>query len=1420
MKPLTAYFGIFLFSTCMVMNTVQICVAQKASFWFEQLQLPDGVAGSLEIAEDSVGFIWIGTGNGLYRYDGYSFTNYSHDPSYPYSLSSNWVETLYVDGESTLWAGTFGGGLNRFDPQNGTFTHFRHDPENPASISNDSVTVIMEDHQGHLWVGTQHGLNRMDRKTGSFTRFMYDPDDPTSLSNDQARAIFEDSKGTLWIGTNEPWSRGGDNPGPGGLNRFDRESETFIRYLHDPNDPNTLGSNHVMCIFEDSGGTFWVGTWDNGLHTMDRESGVFIRHEYDPEDPGKLGPPFWDFQTEVGGVRFIYEDNQGAIWMGGIGHGMVRYDPLTAELLRFKPDPDTPGSLASVTVWSMYESRDGMRWTTGLGGLNKIHPSQKPFEHVTLTPKHSHNIINVLGVGNSGMLHVNALFPVNTLVRFRHHKNENPSYLALSKITSKEIAIRAIAQTKDGTLWVGEGDRTRRKGGIYQLDEKTDEFIPVWVGTTNTGIEIGNVVYIFEDSGGLLWFGTKWTGLIYMNRETGQMGQYTHNPENPGSLSHSDVTTIYEAPSQPGVIWIGTEGGGLNRFDKKTETFTRFQNVPGNPNSLIGEYITSIYEESPGRLLIGTHKSGLNLLDVKNNTFTHFTSYNSGLSDNNVSCILGDKNGQIWIGTAKGLSRFEPESRSFYTFGARHGVRAFPYVSSCVCDRAGNLIFGGINGITVFNPDKINPAGSPSPVVFTNFIVEGQSVLPGPEEPLQTPIWKSREIRLPYHKTTFSFEFATLDFRDPKSNQYAYILEGFDTDWRDAGSLNRADYSQVPYGEYTFRLRAANSEGIWNMEGASIQVSILPPWWHTWWAYSGYLILIGGSIYLVYKYHLNHRLQEAEAHRLRELDAVKTKLYTNITHEFRTPLTVILGMAHQVVHNPDEHLEKGMKMIVRNGQNLLTLVNHMLDLSKLESGKLSLQFHHADVVSFLGYIVDSFHALAESKGVRVHFISAAEPINMDFDEVRLQQVVANIIYNAIKFTPKGGHVYVSTDTKNESFVLKIKDTGIGIAEADLPYIFDRFYQADDSHTRHGEGTGIGLALTHELVKLMKGTIAVKSKIGYGAEFEVVLPLRFFSDPETSIKVPLVSMDKETNHEYAIPTDMAQLPDLITPSYNEYGSAHVLIADDNEDVLGFVASCLKNEFAVDIAKNGQECEDLAFNKTPDLIVMDVMMPFKDGFGVCKTLKTDERTSHIPIIMLTAKADLESRLEGLEQGADAYLTKPFEKKELLLRARKLLELRRQLQQHYRLSLEDSLSGNPPQDQESPNTTTNSNILQNADKETQSLPLTNSLDHAFVIKVRNTIESHLEDPDFDVEKLCRFLALSHSQVHRKLSALTGLSATHFIRYLRLVKAKEMIINSGYSISAIAYDCGFNDPSYFSRVFKQEFGVSPQVWREQKAV
>ncbi len=544
------------------------------------------------------------------------------------------------------------------------------------------------------------------------------------------------------------------------------------------------------------------------------------------------------------------------------------------------------------------------------------------------------------------------------------------------------------------------------------------------------------------------------------------------------------------------------------------------------------------------------------------------------------------------------------------------------------------------------------------------------------------------------------------------------------------------------------------------------------------------------------------KIASLAAVRLQEIDALKTRLYTNITHEFRTPLTVILGMTQQIKDKPAAYLQEGLNMITRSGQNLLNLVNQMLDLSKLESGHLSLHYQQGDVVNFMKYIVESLHSLAESKGLQIHFISDLEQLTMDYDETHLQQVVSNLLSNAVKFTPKGGNIYVSLSIQSQTFSFKVKDTGVGIAEADLPLIFDRFYQVDDTATRHGEGTGIGLSLTRELVKLMNGTISVKSQQGKGTEFQVVLPIHHVADKKAkneqlSILTPIIDISIADDAPLSINQEFFTEKPL------------VLIADDNADVRAYISSCLSTDYNLLIAKDGQECEELAFEHTPDLIISDVMMPFKDGFEVCQTLKTDERTSHIPIIMLTAKADIDSKLQGLEHGADVYLMKPFNKEELLLRIKKLLELRQQLQQYYRSTM-DSIGFVIAR-----NEATEGGKRQTTEKIISSA---NNADNAFVIKVRTLIEVNLNNSDFDVERLCRDLLLSPSQVHRKLTALTGLSTNNFIRYVRLLKAKEELVqNAHFSIAAVAYDCGFNDPAYFSRAFKQEFGVTPQAWREQ---
>ncbi len=1323
----------------------------------------------LSILAAKSGNLWFGTnGGGAAKYDGHNFSIFTKNEG----LGNNNVSCLYEDENGNLWFGTWGGGVTKYDGQ--YFTRFT----TKEGLSNDYVFSITGDRSGDIWIGTlEGGVSKYDGK--NFTHFTT----KEGLGFNSILSIIEDTSGNLWMGTDG-----------GGVSKYDGKSFTNFTIKEG------LSHNIVTCITEDKKGNLWFGTQGGGISKYDGQSFTHFTQ--------KEGLPN-DF------VLSVIEDKSGYLWFSTWGGGVVKYD-----MQNFTHFTVLKG-LPSNNVQSILEDKSGNLWFGG-DGISKY--NSQGVRHFTKKEGINFSVQGIIedksgnlwiGTYGGGMLNYDG-------ENFTQFTEKDPGY---------SNSVTSLLIDKSGNLWFGSWG-----GGVVKYDGQNFTHF-----TEQEGLSINRVTSIKEDKIGNLWIGTDFGGVSKYDGKN-----FTHFTTKEG-LSHNIVSCIEEDKNDN--LWFGTKGGGVTKFDG--QHFTHFTKKEGLSNVVL-----SITVAQDGNLWFGTLGSGVVKYDGKN--FTYFTE-KEGLSNNNVWSIMEDKSGNLWFGTGTGLSKLTHDRQAEIAGKTKretikeNDTFFINYTAEDGLNNTGKSIFEAKNGaiwvgtgdkLTVFHPEELKSDTVAPNLQLTNVALFNENIPWADLAHKKDTSFMLRNgvkladyqldsvskwynapqgLSLACNDNYLTFHFTGITLQSPGMVKYQHRLEGLEDKWSALTTQTEATYGNLPSGTYTFKVKAMNREGVWSKELRYL-FTIRPPWWRTWWAYLCYIVLIGGTMYTFYRFELKQRLQQAEALRLKELDEVKTKLYTNITHEFRTPLTVILGMAQQVLDNPKDHFREGLKMIIRNGQNLLTLVNQMLDLSKLESGKLTLHYQRADIVSFLEYIVESFHSLAENKGVQLHFIPEAEQLIMDFDEVRLQQIVSNIISNAIKFTPKGGHVYVSSSINKDRFILKIKDTGIGIAEADLPLIFDRFYQSDGTHTRQGEGTGIGLALTRELVKLMDGTIAAKSYKGKGAEFEVTFPLWQISNfDETPQKASLLTTNKIV--ETAALMDDGALssltPQVLTDKSSTSDRPHILIADDNEDVRAYIAACLKNDYVVEIAKNGQECEDLAFQTTPDLIVLDVMMPFKDGFEVCKRLKTDERTSHIPIIMLTAKADMDSRLEGLEQGADDYLTKPFHKKELLLRIRNLLELRRQLQQYYRLSLETSLSELHPFLPESPTPTPGSIISTAADEgsKSPSIPLANSLENAFVIKVRKTIEAHLDGTDFDVEKLCRSLAMSHSQVHRKLSALTGLSATHFMRYVRLVKAKEMITSSGYSIAAIAMDCGFNDPAYFSRVFKQEFGVTPQGWREQNA-
>jgi len=651
-------------------------------------------------------------------------------------------------------------------------------------------------------------------------------------------------------------------------------------------------------------------------------------------------------------------------------------------------------------------------------------------------------------------------------------------------------------------------------------------------------------------------------------------------------------------------------------------------------------------------------------------------------------------------------------------------------------------------------------------------------------------------ITLPYDKNDLTLEYVGIHFDNPEKIQYQYKMEGVHEDWVQVGTERTARFNNLKPGNYIFKVKAANADGVWSKTPTSLAITILAPWWWTWWTKIIYLILVILGSYAFYQFQLKRKLEETERVRLQELDMIKTKMYTNITHEFRTPLSIIQGMSEQLEGN-----EKTKETIQRNTFNLLNLVNQMLDLSKLEAGNMRVNLVQNDVVNYLSYLTESFHSMAASKQIKLHFLPKESVIYMDYDPDKLMKIMINLLSNAIKFTDSGGDVYVQVEqfikeksasrtlssgsTKNR-LLIQIKDTGIGIPSAEIPHIFDRFYQVDDSTTRKGEGTGIGLAYTRELVKILKGEIEVTSEVTKGSIFSVFLPIQraapmIFPDATQDL-IQKVNLQQDSTEKLADAFDTGSNLPL------------ALIVEDNRDVKAYLVTCLGKKYQLAFAENGTEGIEKAIQLIPDLIISDVMMPEKDGFELCETLKKDRHTSHIPIILLTAKADVDSKVLGLQKGADAYLAKPFNQDELLVRMEQLIVLRKQLQIRF--------SG----------TKGKKSLVDKQKIQTTKF----ALEEKFINQVNQIITEHLEEETFDLNQLSKELGMSASQLYRKLKAITGKSTAIYIRFIRLERAKELLHSTQKTVSEIAYQVGFKELAYFSRCFSEEYGVSPSQIRK----
>ena len=834
--------------------------AQMNDITFQRISLEQGLSQSIvtSIVQDSRGFMWFGTEDGLNIYDGFGFEVIRNDPNDPNSLSYNQITTIYEDRSGEFWIGTFNGGLNRYNIKTEQFTRYQNDPNNPNSLSHNIVRAIYKDSDGILWIGTDSGLNRFipnSKENGNgesgptFVHCQNDPDNPNSLSHNTVRTIYEDRSGTLWIGTN------------GGLNQLVKNSSKssqkdcvpfFVHYKNDPNNPNSLSQDTIRTIYEDRSGTLWIGT-EGGLNKLIRKSykngqkesvPTFIRYQNDPNNPNSLS------NDEI---YSIYEDRSGVLWIGTNGGGLDRFDREIEKFTHYQNDPRNPNSLSYNEIRSIFEDRSGNLWIgTYGGGINKVDRGKKQFLHYK--PDHDNpNSLNeeiIWGIyeDRSGILWIgthggglNKFDRKNNL--YTHYLSDPNDPNSLSNNT-----VRLVIEDTSGILWIGTNG-----GGINRFDRESEKFTAYQHDPDNpSSLSHNEIRALYQDRSGTLWIGTRGGGLnkLIPGRHEGAPPTFIHyryDPDDPNSLSNDFIRTIHE--DSLGILWIGTLGGGLNRFDRKSEIFTHYRTNPNDSNSLSNDYIFSIHEDHEGILWLGTFGGGLNKFYSSDGTFKYYTE-KDGLPNDVIYGILEDDQHNLWLSTNNGLSKFNPKMETFRNYNMGDGLQSneFNGGSYFKSGRSGEMFFGGINGFNAFYPENIKDNPYIPPIVITSFRKLNEEVK------FNKPISEIKELKLSYRDYVFSFEFAALDYTAPEKNRYAYKMEGLDKEWIYTDSEKRfANYTTLSPGKYTFKVKGSNNDGIWNEKGTSIIIKITPPLWKTLWFRTLFILFVSGFLFILYK---------------------------------------------------------------------------------------------------------------------------------------------------------------------------------------------------------------------------------------------------------------------------------------------------------------------------------------------------------------------------------------------------------------------------------------------------------------------------------------------------------------------------------------------------------------------------------------
>lgn len=1354
------------------------------SLKFKHLTVENGLSNNQinTIIQDRYDFMWFGTEDGLNRYDGYNFKVFRNISSDSTSLSDNSIWSLLEDSEGNILIGTKSGILNKYDPIMDKFSRIEFQsiiqPEN-------SIKTLYEDSKGNIWIGTyKKGLYRLDRKTKKVDHWSRDRNDSNSLSHNYILSILEDKNGKIIIGTYI------------GLSIFDPKNPQngFTTYYKGKNNLNNLSANLIWQLTQSpiDSNIIWVST-HNHLTKLNINKYSFDRFEI--PNPQNL-----QYGTSTGYI--IEQINNGQrVLLSDSYSGLLKINLTTNKVSRYTHVNDNSQSIISDQINKILLDRSGVLWLATEHGIsystNKVSlfNSEEINDKIELLSKKN---ITALCKVNDRKFYLGTTNGIYSLENIGNNFSVNKlPYL-------QNYHIWSLAATGENEVWAGTYGK-----GLKQININNG-IIKDWIlynSKTNSRALFYNKT-LLADNSGAIWIGFWGVGVGRIDPNNGRYNNWLNEPDNKNSLSHNDVWSIEE--DRFGRIWLGTQGGGLNLFENGG-IFHNWLEDDDSTNSLSSNSIFCLaeskidIENNQTLLWIGTN-NGLTKLILDNrsdssiyNFDTHFQSYSvkDGLSNNLINSIIVEDDGNLWLGTGSGISFFDVKKQTFLNFSSEDGIIGTSINPDAALKFKNYIIMGSNNGLNIFDPKNISLSDYKPNLVFTDFQLFNKSIKITGNDILKKSLIKTDKIELDNDQDVFSIEFAALDYNSPASIKYAYKMEGFDNDWIESSHRRFVTYTNLDPGRYKFKVKSTNADGVWVVNETSLNIIINPPWWKTIWANIVFIFLILLGLYAIRRFELNRtrlrnelRLKEFEVKQKSELEEIKSRFFANLSHEFRTPLMLIKGplenLKNKFASNNDENIE----LIERNSNRLGNLIDQLLELSQLEKAAVPLKAGKENITVILKGLISSFESLAIQKNISLSFNNNLKRELLWIDKDKFEKIINNLLSNAFKFTPDNGKVNITLNDKSESNIaeLLISDTGISIPNDKIEKIFDRFYQVEETSKRTHGGSGIGLALVKEFVDLHKWNISIKSDIGKGTEFKIEIPYgnEHLSDEEkifsnkTETEQNITNESLSNNSYYKRELDYKPGDD----------KKSILIVDDSDDVRKYLRNLLSEHYSIYEADNGESGIKKAAEILPDLILSDVMMPSMDGIEFCSKIKSEWQTSDIPIILLTAKASFESKIEGLEIGADEYLIKPFDSRELFTRINNLIDQRERLRKKY----------------------VNENDLHFEKSKI------NTADKEFIENVISSIEKNIDKVNFNTEQLAKELFMSRTKLYRKMNGLTGQAPGEFIRNFKLKSAANLLLENKLSVTQIAYEIGFSSPAQFTRAFSKQYNCVPSEFRSNQ--